>query len=153
MKRRTAKHIVFGLLALYPLSYLVVSWGGFYEPAAYGLLQGRDGKPILAPKYCFGYDWIPFEGYHQSGGIDGVSLQGWAYYPLLLIDRALWHRSDRWKDRPDITRNYFDYDALEYREGRKGPSEQAGAGQPTNDPESKPEGSGKAQPDPEGRAR
>jgi hypothetical protein len=119
MKRKTGKLTVLGLLALYPLSYLVVSWGGFYEPVAYGLLQGHDGKAVLAPKACFGYSWIPFDGFYQPGGFDGVSVQGLVYYPLLMADRALWHRNDKWKDRPDLTKNFFDYDAVEYREGKK----------------------------------
>lgn len=105
----------FLVLVIYPLSYLVVSRGGFYEPAAYGLLRGRDGKTILAPKDCFGYRWIPFERFYQRGGPAGVSLQGWFFYPLLMLDSALWHKNDKWVDRPDLTKNYFDYKALEYR--------------------------------------
>jgi len=119
MKKKIAKRVVLGLTALYLLSYLAVSWGGFYAPLAYGLRQGRDGKAVLAPKVGCGYIWIPFESYYQVGGLDGVSLQGWAYYPLLAIDRALWHRSDKWKDRPDQTKDYFNCDAVEYRPSKK----------------------------------
>jgi hypothetical protein len=119
MKKKIAKRVVLGLVALYLLSYFAVSWGGFYEPIAYGALQGRDGRVVMAPKGSIGYRWIPFESYNQTGGIDGRSIHGWAYYPLLMVDRAVWHTSDKWKDRPDLTRNYFDYDAVEYRPGKK----------------------------------
>jgi hypothetical protein len=119
MKRKIVKRVVTGFLTLYPLSYLAISWGGFYEPIAYGALKGRDGRTVLAPKASIGYRWIPFESYKQTDGLDGVSLHGWAYYPLLMVDRSLWHRSDKWKDRPDLTKYYFDYDALEYRRGKK----------------------------------
>lgn len=44
MKKKIAKRVVLGLAALYLLSYFAVSWGGFYEPIAYGALQGRDGQ-------------------------------------------------------------------------------------------------------------
>lgn len=119
MKWKIARRIVLGSLVLYPLSYLVASRGGYYEPAAYGLLQGRDGKAILAPKACFGYNWIPFESFYHSDGLDGVSVLGWVYRPLLLVDRSLWHKSDKWESRPDLTTNYFDYEAREYRPGEK----------------------------------
>ncbi|MBK1883122.1 hypothetical protein JIN85_11890 [Luteolibacter pohnpeiensis] len=119
MKSKTIKRIVLGLVALYPMSYLVASCEGFYEPVAFGLLQGRDGKAVMAPKACFGYHWIPFEGFYQVDGFDGVSLRGWSYYPLLSLDRVLWHQSEKWKNRPDLTKNYFDYEALEYRQGNK----------------------------------
>lgn len=119
MKWKLAKRIVLSSVVLYPLSYLVASWGGFYEPAVYGLLHGRDGKAVLAPKASFGYHWIPFEDFYHPDRLDGVSVMGWVYYPLLLVDRSLWHKSDNWKDRPDLTRNYFDYEALEYRQGAK----------------------------------
>jgi len=36
-----------------------------------------------------------------------------------MVDRSVWHTSDKWKDRPDLTRNYFDYDAVEYRPGKR----------------------------------
>ena len=116
---KSIKRVVLGLIAIYPLSYLVVSRGGFYEPVAYGLLQGRDGKAVFAPKECLGYRWIPFDDFYQLSGMDGVSIQGWAYFPLLCLDRALWHQSGKWKDRPDLTRNYFDYETLEYCRGNK----------------------------------
>lgn len=103
-------------LALYALSYLSASRNGFFEPVAYGLLRGRMGETILAPKACFGYRWTPFEGFNDEGGLSGVSLKGWFYYPMLMVDRTLWHRNELWESRRYRTKNYFDYAALLYRD-------------------------------------
>ncbi len=45
MKTRRLLFCAVALLVLYAISYLLVSREGFYEPVAYGLLQGRDGNP------------------------------------------------------------------------------------------------------------
>ncbi len=109
--------LLFGvaLLTLYATSYLIVSRKGFYEPAAYGLLQGPNGHPILAPKACFGYDWMPFE--HQaSQGIDATWVTFIFYFPMLALDRAVWHRPDLVDTQRYRTKNFFNYEKLEYSE-------------------------------------
>ncbi len=111
-KKRRLLLAVVALLALYTISYLIVSRKGFYEPVAYGLLQGRDGHPILAPKAVYGYNWMPFE--HQ--GADGTWVKFNFYFPMLALDRAVWHRSDRVDTIRYRTKNYFDYEKLEYSE-------------------------------------
>ena len=118
MKKRTFKWLTIGFIALYPASYLVTSRNGFYEPAVYGLISGHNDETILAPKAAFGYDWIPFEGYYSNQGVDGVSLAGWLYRPLVVLDRATWHTQDRWESMPERTKNYFDYEARKYLPAR-----------------------------------
>jgi hypothetical protein len=49
------------ILALDPVSYLVVSRDGFYDPGPLGLGRGPGDTMILVSK--FGYKWQPFEGF------------------------------------------------------------------------------------------
>ncbi len=101
------------LMAGYIAAYVVASRGGFYQPGAYGLLEGPDGRAILAPKAAFGYDWIPFEMRRSD---DKLTLEAILFYPLVEVDRGLWHTQDRMESGAYPVENYFDYETMTYRE-------------------------------------
>ena len=110
---------MFALIALavvvagYTAAYVVASKDGFYRPGAYGLLEGPDGQAILAPKAAFGYDWIPFE---MRGSDDNLTVKAILFYPLVEVDRRLWHTQDRMESGAYPVENYFDYETMTYRE-------------------------------------
>lgn len=113
MKQR--KLALYGLIfvAVYLMSYVVVSTNGFYEPVVYGLLKGRDGNPILAPKAAFGYRWQAY-GFNTEQGYTEVRWVTLLYLPILSLDRAVWHTRDRVHTLRYRTKNYFDFEKLEY---------------------------------------
>lgn len=101
------------LIAGYIAAYVLVSRGGFYQPVAYGLLEGPDGQVILAPKAAFGYDWIPFE---MRGPDHALTVEAILFYPLVEVDRRVWHTQDRIESGAFPVENYFDYETMTYRE-------------------------------------
>ena len=95
-------------IAIYPLSYLIVSHNGFYEPVLLGAMKGHNGETILAPK-GFGYFWMPFEKSYPMKRNDGrLSILACFYRPLILIDRAVWHTNDKVHTLRYRTKNYYD---------------------------------------------
>ena len=96
MRKRRALLLIAALLALYPVSYTVVSRNGYYDPGFLGLAQGPDDTIVFRSK--FGYRWHPFEGLCQPGDFSGSpdkALLSTFYYPLLLLDRMWWHTEER----------------------------------------------------------
>jgi hypothetical protein len=96
MRKRRALLLLIVLLALYPVSYIVVSRNGYYDPGPLGLSQGPDDTITFCSK--FGYRWHPFDGLCQPGNFSGApdkALLSTFYYPLLLLDRKWWHTEGR----------------------------------------------------------
>lgn len=113
MKLRRLKWYAAVLVLLYVASYLLVSTRGFYEPVVYGALQGRDGHVILAPKSPLGYRWSPY-GVDTRQGIMEVKWVTFLFLPIVMLDRAVWHTPARVGTLRYRTKNYFDYDKMEY---------------------------------------
>jgi hypothetical protein len=96
MQKRRALLLLGLLLALYPVSYLVVSREGFYDPGPLGLRQGPGNTAILAPK--FGYRWHPFDELCDLDDFPDAPLPALLstfYRPLLELDRRWWHTEER----------------------------------------------------------
>lgn len=98
MPKRRALLLLGLILALYPLSYFVVSRNGFYDPGPMGFAQGPGRTVILVHK--FGYEWHPFEDFC---GLDDFqrspvpALFSTFYLPLLELDRKWWHTEEKAK--------------------------------------------------------
>ena len=96
MPKRRALLLLGLVLALYPVSYLVVSRKGFYDPGPAGLRQGAGNTAIIVSK--FGYRWHPFEGFRDLNDFSVAplpALLGAFYRPLLELDRRWWHTEER----------------------------------------------------------
>jgi len=95
MPKRRALLLIAVLLAMYPLSYLVVSMNGYYDPGSLGLAQGPGNTAVFRSK--FGYSWLPFEGHCDlsdfRGAPDKAMLSAF-YHPLLLLDQRWWHTEE-----------------------------------------------------------
>ena len=92
-RRRTIFRVLLGVLLIYLVSYIGISLRGYYEPFAYGPIQGPDETYIMAPKSVFGYRWNPF----GTDTMDPDADHEWAfklsrvYAPLIFIDLKIWH--------------------------------------------------------------
>jgi hypothetical protein len=96
MPKRRALLLLGLMLALYPVSYLVVSRDGFYDPGPTGLRQGPGNTAILVSK--FGYRWHPFDGFCDLDDFSNAplaALRSTSYRPLLELDRCWWHTEER----------------------------------------------------------
>jgi hypothetical protein len=96
MPKRRALLLLGLMLGLYPVSYLVVSRDGFYDPGAVGLGQGPEGTTIFVSKR--GYKWQPFEGFCDLDDFPNTpipALFSTLYRPLLELDRTFWHTEQR----------------------------------------------------------
>jgi hypothetical protein len=105
MKKRKAVLLFGGMIALYPASYLVASRNGAYDARGpWGLSYLSDGRAALAPKR--GYDWYAFP---DTSSTFEKGLE-YFYYPMQSLDRALWHRNFRDRQRPPRhpVRNFVD---------------------------------------------
>lgn len=97
MPKRRALLLLGLLLALYPVSYLVVSRDGYYDPGPMGFAQGPGRSVIYVPK--FGYAWYPFDGcdfgldHFQSAPVH-ASFSTF-YLPLMELDRQWWHTEEK----------------------------------------------------------
>lgn len=92
MPKRHALLLLGLILAMYPVSYLVVSRDGFYDPGPLGFGQGPGNTTILVSK--FGYEWLPFEGFCDFGNFESAPVPAMfstLYLPLLELDRRWWH--------------------------------------------------------------
>ena len=92
MPKRRALLLLGLILALYPVSYLVVSRDGYYDSGPMGFVPGPGGTVKVVSK--FGYAWIPFNGFcgldeFRSGPVP--ALYSTFYRPLLALDRQWWH--------------------------------------------------------------
>lgn len=95
MKKRRAVLLFGSMLALYPVSYLVVSRNGAYDARLWGLAQGPNNTAVLLPK--FGYQWYALPD--ASSDIDRCV--EWFYLPMEKLDRKLWHKDhDSLKPHP-----------------------------------------------------
>ena len=100
MPKRRALLLLGLILALYPVSYLVVSRDGFYDPGPAGLGQGPGDTVILVSK--FGYRWHPFEGFCDLEDFPVTpipALFSTLYRPLLELDRTFWHTEEKAESR------------------------------------------------------
>jgi hypothetical protein len=93
MPKRRALLLLGLILALYPVSYLVVSRDGYYDSGPMGFAKGPGRTVILVSK--FGYAWYPFHGC-ELGLDDFQSAPVQAsfsilYLPLMELDRKWWH--------------------------------------------------------------
>ena len=80
----------------------------------FGLAAGTDGKPVLAPKTSLDpYHWHPFEIYNDGGNRTVIAT---LYYPLLMADIKLIHRSELADTGRSKVINYFDWDKMAYRD-------------------------------------
>lgn len=97
MPKRRALLLLGLILALYPVSYLVVSRDGFYDPGPLGFGQGPGDTTILVSK--FGYAWYPFDGCDLGrDGFQSAPVQASFsifYLPLMELDRRWWHRVEK----------------------------------------------------------
>jgi hypothetical protein len=96
MPKRRALLLLGLILALYPVSYLVVSRDGYYDPGPVGLGQGPGNTSILVSK--FGYKWYPFEGFCDLDDFPDTpipALFSTLYRPLLELDRRWWHTEEK----------------------------------------------------------
>lgn len=96
MPKRRALLLLGLILALYPVSYLVVSRDGFYDPGPLGLRQGPGNTAILVSK--FGYRWHPFDGLCDLDDFPTAPLPALLstfYRPLLELDRRSWHTTEK----------------------------------------------------------
>lgn len=110
--KRSAQFFLILALAGYVISYLIASRKGAYEPAAYGLLEGLNGEPVLAPKGSFGYVWRPWA---LENSDQNLISKGAFFYPLIWLDQTFWHTTEK-KDSGDYPVRYdFDYDTMKYR--------------------------------------
>jgi hypothetical protein len=92
MPKRRALLLLGLMLALYPVSYLVVSRDGFYDPGPIGTRQGPGNRVIFISK--FGYTWHPFHEFCTLGNFRSAPVPAFfsAFYrPLLALDRQWWH--------------------------------------------------------------
>lgn len=91
-----------------------MSFHGYYRPMVFGLIEGPNGKAILAPKSSlYSYCWHPFEVHGDDGGLTVVAI---AYFPLLMVDRWFLHRPELADSERFRVKDYFDRDLMEYRE-------------------------------------
>lgn len=71
------------LIGIYLVSYCAQSVSGHYKPIAYGAYQGPDGRVEIRSKK-FGEVWIPEDPANRL-------FHGF-YFPLIVLDRLVWHR-------------------------------------------------------------
>ena len=102
---------IIGVVGAYTLSYCALSRNGHYEPVMYGLLQGRNGGAVLAPKAAFGYRWLPFSLTTKGGDPTWIA---WIYYPMIQIDWAIWHTQRKMDTFQYPVKIYFDYETQTY---------------------------------------
>jgi len=96
MPKRRALLLLGLILELYPVSYLVVSRDGFYDPGPLGLGRGPGDSTILVSK--FGYKWQPFEGFCDLDDFRSApvpALFSAFYRPWLELDRRWWHSEEK----------------------------------------------------------
>lgn len=115
MKKRNAKWLFGVLLALYPMSYLALSIHGFYEPRFFGPIRAANGDVVMAPRGLNSYHWTPFENTFSNSGLGGFSWRALFYMPLIKVDQAIWHRSEKVETLRYRTKGWFDRDTFEYR--------------------------------------
>ena len=94
MPKRRALLLLGLILALYPVSYLVVSRDGYYDPGPLGLRQEPGDTAILVSK--FGYMWHPFDGCDLDDfrSAPVPALYSIFYLPLMELDRKRWHTEE-----------------------------------------------------------
>lgn len=101
------------LLLVYFGSYTAMSLRGHFEPFVFGLYEGPDGEPILAPKSSqFSYLWHPFVLFDEEGNHTNLML---FYLPLVVLDQKLVHRSELVDTGQYPVKDYFDRETREYR--------------------------------------
>ena len=112
-RRRLLRRVTAALFLFYLVSYIAISANGHYAPVAFGILNGPDNKPILAPKYEGSYRWF-------SPGFWDPHLNprplAFFYFPLAAADHTLWHTPGRARTLRYPIRNYFDRETLTYRD-------------------------------------
>lgn len=96
-RKRILIRFTLGAVTLYVVPYVVMSSGGYYEPAAYGGTLDSDGEAIIIPKGAFGYRWNPFGWTFERSVFEPVSEHSWLhvigpiYTPLIFVDHKIWH--------------------------------------------------------------
>ncbi len=113
MKKTTLKRVTWGVIVLYFFSYLILTLNGHYAATARGLIVLKDGSNALVPKY--GYYWF-LPGDYDCLMNRGYSVVGIVYFPLLYLDRILWHSDEKVESMRYPIRGYFDYHTEEFRD-------------------------------------
>jgi hypothetical protein len=96
MPKRRALLLLGLILALYPVSYLVVSRDGYYDSGPMGFAQGPGRTVKFVSK--FGYAWKPFKGFCDFDDFESVpvpALYSVFYRPLPKLDRRCWHTEEK----------------------------------------------------------
>ena len=91
MPKRRALLLLGVILALYPVSYLVMSRDGYYDSGPMGFTKGPGRTVILVSK--FGYAWHPFDGCDLDDFRSAPVQASFSifYLPLMELDRQWWH--------------------------------------------------------------
>ena len=94
-KRRVILYVALGLLTLYVCSYLPKSYYGGYYFSQSGKSRYATGMSVSdiviwhPGGLWYQYPFINIHGNRTSRG----NLQGYFYAPLILLDRAFWHKA------------------------------------------------------------
>lgn len=120
--RRNIFRVIVGSLLIYLFSYIGISLGGHYEPAAYGVMQGPDEIYLVIPKPVLGYDWNPFWWSRFDPPAKEALAPKFVYYfylPLIFLDQKVWHTNktvEQLKSEEYSVKHFFDYKKKAYRD-------------------------------------